>query len=153
MDSAEAVTHATSSVRPTLVMAGVVAVIAGVAFGLLLLLSSDQHQLHDPVHALQQLDLLYLDEAAPFIDELGLEEGTPALVVVCNRCQPPHVDAQVAVTDDPQIAEAYALATVDGRIGPGYAIVDPRGRVRYRTFDPRLERHELEIGILLDALG
>ncbi|MBA2530061.1 MAG: hypothetical protein H0V19_08920 [Euzebyales bacterium] len=56
------------------------------------------------------------------------------------------------MTDDPQIAKGYALATVEGRIGPGCAIVDPRGRVRYRTFDPRLGGHQQEIGIPLDAL-
>lgn len=143
---------ATTDARPALVVTGVLSVIVIVGCGLLLLLSSDDHQLHDPVHALQQLDLLYLDEPAPFIEELGLEEGRPALVVVCTHCEPPRVDAQVAVTDDPQIAEAYALATTEGRIGPGYAVVDPGGRVRYRTFDPRVERHELEVGILLDAL-
>ncbi|MBA2529866.1 MAG: hypothetical protein H0V19_07900 [Euzebyales bacterium] len=152
MSSAVSESAATTGVQPALLVAGVLGVVASVGFGLLLLLSSDDHQRHDPVHALQQLDLLYLDEAAPFIDELGIEEGRPGLVVVCVDCEPPRVDAQVAVTDDPQIAEAYALATVDGRIGPGYAVVDPRGRVRYRTFDPRVERHEVEVGILLDAL-
>lgn len=42
-----------------------------------------------------------------------------------------------------------ALAVVDGRVGPGYAVIDPAGRVRYRTFDPALSEHGREIGVLL----
>ncbi len=138
---------------PAVVLAGVLGVVAVVAAGLLALLSSSGHQLHDPVHALQQLDLLYLDEPAPAYEALGLEPGRPALIVVCAACQAPAVTgAQVAVTDDPAVAAAYALATVDGRIGPGYAVVDPAGRVRYRTFDPFVGEHAAEVQILLDAL-
>ena len=137
---------------PRLVLAAVIGVIGVVGVGIVALLSSAEHQLHDPVHALQQLDLLYLDEPAPFYDELGFHRGQPALLVVCVECDAPEISAQVAVTDDPAIAAAYALATVDGRIGPGYAVIDSRGHVRYRTFDFDVDDHEFEVQTVVDGV-
>jgi hypothetical protein len=125
------------------------------AAGVLSYQSSDLHALHDPVHGLQQLDLLYLDQPAPLADRLGLQMGRPALVVVCSSCRPPRLDRpdlQVVTTDDTAVARAYALLTEDGRVGPGYALVDSRGAVRYRTFDPGLGQHAAEVQILVDAL-
>lgn len=62
------------------------------------------------------------------------------------------MDAQVRVTADPGIARAYGLRRPDGGIGPGYAIVDPSGRVRYRTYDPGVGEHGEEIAILLHGV-
>ena len=133
------------------VVGGVLAVLTAVAAGLAAYVTSDAHRLHDPDHSLQQLDLLYLDQPAPKLDALDIDPGTPALIVVCEECQPPTVEAQVRVTDDPIIARAYGLQTADGRIGPGYAIVDAAGQVRYRTFDPGLADHASEITVLLEG--
>jgi hypothetical protein len=138
---------------PVAVFGTVLAVVLVVGVGLVVLLSSDDHQLHDPVHALQQLDLLYLDEPAPAYDRLGFERGRPALLVVCRACDAPPVRGEVVVTDDIAIASAYALATRSGRVGPGYAVIDARGHVRYRTFDPRPALHAREIQVLLDAVA
>ena len=138
---------------PRSLVGTVVALIGVVGVGIVALLSSSEHQLHDPVHALQQLDLLYLDEPAPFYDDLGFERGELALVVVCVGCDAPEVTGQVAVTADRSVAAAYALATVDGRIGPGYAVIDRRGHVRYRTFDANVGNHAVEVQTLLDGVG
>ncbi|MET9835955.1 hypothetical protein ABZ078_43285 [Streptomyces sp. NPDC006385] len=115
---------------------------------------SDAHQLHDPDHALQQLDLLYLDQPAPGAEELGLAPGQAAVVVFCRtRCPLPELpQAQVVRSTDARLARRYALVTESGRIGPGYALIDARGQLRYRTFDPGLADHEQEIGILIDGL-
>lgn len=52
--------------------------------GVWLYLGSPVHQRHDPNHALQQLDLLYLDEPAPGVRQLGIEPGRSAVVVFCE---------------------------------------------------------------------
>lgn len=99
--------------------------------------------------------MLYLDEPAPLSGPLGLQPGRPALVVVCSSCSPPAdlpAGVQVVVTGDREVAQAYGLATDDGRVGPGYALVDSRGQLRYRTFDPGVREHALEVGILLREL-
>ncbi|MDP8978119.1 MAG: hypothetical protein M3N17_06015 [Actinomycetota bacterium] len=126
--------------------------VAVVAVGLVGFLTSPGFRLHGPIPALQQLDLLYLDEPAPLADRLRLRPGDPTLLVVCRRCAPPAVDASVVVSDDPAVAEAYGLRTAEGAVGPGYAVIDPRLRVRYRTFDPWLSAHEDEIAVLLAAV-
>lgn len=126
------------------------AVLAVCAVGVLLTLSTPGHADHDPVHGLQQLDLLYLDEPAPDLPVAHV--GAPLLLVVCEGCRPPPVDAAVHVTDDPAVAAAVALARTDGRIGPGYAVIDAEGRLRYRTFDPGLADHAEEITTLLEGL-
>ena len=100
------------------------------------------------MHSLQQLDLLYLDEPAPLADELGLVVGRPVLIIVCLRCQVPGplpAAVQVVMTGDSRKARAYGLATDDGRLGPGYALIDSRGRLRYRTFDPGLQENAREV--------
>jgi hypothetical protein len=133
---------------------GSVAVLVVLAVAVLVWVATDSYRLHDPVRGLQQLDMLFLDEPAPLLDEVGVEPGRPTLLVVCRRCTPPpleQVDAQVVVTDDEAVAAAYGLLSVEGRLGPGYAIVDSEGQVRYRTFDHRLGAHGEEIRILLEA--
>ncbi len=123
-----------------------------VVLGVIAYLTSASHRQHDPTHALQQLDAFYLDEAAPAYRRLGLRPGRPALLVVCdNGCRPPaRLGAQVRVTRDAAIGRAYGLMTRTGRLGPGYAVIDTRGNVRYRTFDPELGGHRREIHILLE---
>jgi hypothetical protein len=106
----------------------------------------------DPTRGLQQLDLLYLDEPAPRYDELDVASGRPALLLVCQACPQPAVNAQVVRSRDPAVARAYGLLTADGRIGPGYALIDRRGRVRYRTFDAEPAAHAAEIEVLLEAM-
>lgn len=100
----------------------------------------------DPNGNLQQLDLLYLDEPAPGLTATG----TPVVLVFCEACDPPDVErAIVDVRDDPALARQYGLGAPGAR---GYALVDGRGRVRYRTYDPDLEDHAREIQTLVDGL-
>jgi hypothetical protein len=76
--------------------------------------------------------------------------GRPALILFCDpRCATPSVSgAQVVQSDDPQ----YVLFTAEGRVGPGNAVVNPDGRLRYRTFDPAPGEHAPEIQILINGL-
>lgn len=116
------------------------------ALGVGLYLSSDSHAGHDPRHGLQQLDLLYLDEPAPGV----AATGRPQLLVFCDGCRLPAVEgADVRLLDDPELARQYGLGA-PGR--SGYALVDSRGRVRYRTYDPQPGTHETEIQTLVDGL-
>jgi hypothetical protein len=62
------------------------------------------------------------------------------------------VSAQVRISERRDLALAYGLVTADGRLGPGYALIDPTGNVRYRTFDPGLADHGEEIEVLLGAI-
>ncbi len=134
------------------VVGGALLVVAVATVGVVLYLSSDAHRLHDPNNGLQQLDLLYLSEPAPRPAGLSFPSGRLSLLVVCTACDLPEVDATVQRSADPRVARAYGLQRADGSIGPGYAIVDGQGRVRYRTFDPGLDDHEQEIEILLDGV-
>ena len=130
---------------------GVLLVYVVVVLGVGAYLTSDAHRLHDPNQALQQLDAFYLDEPAPDYRRLGLRPGTPALLVFCTDCRPPsRLAAQVRVIDSAALARRYALLRNSGRLGPGYAVIDTRGRVRYRTFDPGLGAHRQEIETLLE---
>ena len=109
---------------------------------------SDAHARHDPQHGLQQIDLLYLDEPAPGVTPAP--DGSPLLLVFCNGCALPDVDgARVLVSDDAALARRYGLGAPDS---PGYALVDGDGDVRYRSYDPGLGAHEVEIQVLVDGL-
>ena len=131
---------------------GAVAVELVVVLGLVLFVESPQHREQDPDQGLQQLDLFYLDELAPGPVTSLLQSGRVNVVVVCESCTGPKLsDAHVAVSNDVGVAEALALRRADGRIGPGYAIVDRRGRLRYRTFDRAVDDHRKEIEILVGA--
>jgi hypothetical protein len=107
-----------------------------------------------PITGLRQLDLLYLDEPAPALDRLGVESGRPAVIVFCDpACGTPTVaGGQVVQSSDAELAARYALRTATGRVGPGYALVDGTGQLRYRTFDPNPAAHMEEIQILIDAV-
>ncbi len=139
-----------ASVGTVAVAAAVVLAVTAALLGAWL--GTDPWRQGDPTRGLQQLDLLYLDEPAPGYDELGLARGRPALLLVCQGCPQPAVDAQVASSADPAVAREYGLLTADGRIGPGYALIDERGRVRYRTFDADPAAHTAEIEVLLEAM-
>ena len=129
---------------------GTTSLVAGV--GVLGYLGSSTHARHDPLHALQQFDAFYLDEPAPGREELGVEPGRPAVVFFCSvECPLPQLDgAQVLMSSAPDLARSYGLLTDDGRVGPGYALINSAGQVRYRTFDPGLQQREIQV--LVDAL-
>jgi hypothetical protein len=134
------------------IVAGIVAVV--VSAGAALYLASPDAEVA-PITGLRQLDLLYLDEPAPALDRLGVEPGRPAVVLFCDpACGSPNIaGAQVVHSSDPDLAARYALLTARGRVGPGYALVDATGRLRYRTFDPAPAAHAEEIQILVDAVS
>lgn len=134
--------------------AGLAAAAAIATAGVAAYLTSPAHQRHDPNHALQQLDMLYLNEPAPDLDRLGIDTGRPAVLVFCpNDCPLPEIDAaQVVRSTEPDLAARYSLRSETGRVGPGYALIDSDGQVRYRTFDPGLAEHEPEIRILVAGL-
>ena len=136
--------------RRRAVAGGLAAVLAAVA-GVAAYTQSPGHAGHDPQHALQQLDLLYLDEPAPGAADLGIRPGSPAVVVFCpNGCQLPRLQgAQVVRSGDASLAREYALGQ-GGRTG--VALIDPVGHVRYRSYDPSPENHETELQTLVDAV-
>lgn len=127
------------------------------AVGVLAYLRSGPHQLHDPDHALQQLDLLYLDQPAPGAAGVDLPAGRPVVLLFCLGCAIPDVDgADVISVDDRSVAAAYGLAgqsRAPGGLGPGYALIDGSGRVRYRTYDPDPGAHAAEVQRLLDGMA
>ncbi|WP_219416392.1 hypothetical protein [Pseudonocardia nigra] len=133
------------------IVAGIVAVV--VSAGAAAYLASPDADVA-PITGLRQLDLLYLDEPAPGLDRLGVDPGRPAVILFCDpMCGSPNITgAQVVHSSDPELAARYALLTASGRVGPGYALVDAMGRLRYRTFDPAPAAHTAEIQILVDAL-
>lgn len=101
---------------------------------------------------LQRIDLLYLNEPAPSLKRLGVA-NVATVVVFCDACKLPDLDsAKVLKNDDPQIADQYALKRKDGRVGPGYAVIDSRGYVRYRTYDKAITEHTREINRLVAGL-
>jgi hypothetical protein len=121
--------------------------------GVVAYVQSPAHSRHDPDHALQQLDLLYLDEPAPDAARLGVTPGRVTLLLFCGTCEEPKVrGAEVRRVTDPEVAADYALRRRRGAVGPGYALVDGRGHVRYRTYDPEPAEHLREVQPLVDAL-
>lgn len=84
----------------------------------------------------------------------GLDPAYPLVVLVAaDRVPPALADLPgLLVRPDPggAIAERLALAAPGCR--PGYALVDPAGLVRYRTFDPDWAAHSQEQEILLGDL-
>lgn len=95
---------------------------------------------------LQRLDLLYLNEPAPQLNRLNLKTGSKTVVVFCQNCQLPLVTgAQVVGTSDERLAKVYALVGPHGRPGTGYAIIDSRGQLRYRSYDSHAAEHSGEI--------
>lgn len=107
-----------------------------------------------PNPGLRQLDMLYLDEPAPGLGQLDIEAGAVTVAVFCPQaCALPKISgAQVVRSTDRALAAEYALVTSAGRVGPGYALIDVAGRLRYRTFDPAPADHAAEIQVLVDAV-
>lgn len=136
--------------RVRTVAAGIVAAVLVAGIGVANYVRSPAHALHSPNHDLQQIDLFYLEEPAPLAARAGVTPGRVTLLMICSGCDVPAVDADVVTTDDPAIAQAYGLVTETGRVGPGYAIIDADGNVRYRTFDPAAGDHGDEIRVLID---
>ena len=133
----------------------VVATLAVLGAALAWFATTEEYQAGGALRGLRQLDLLYLEEPAPRVAALGIDPGRPALIVVCRDCDAPALgdpEVQVVVTGSEEVARDYGLLTTSGRVGPGYAIVDRAGRVRYRTFDPHLSSHPREIDILIAGL-
>lgn len=103
--------------------------------------------------SLQRLDLLYLREPAPYLTALGIKNGVKTVVVFCQKCSLPEVSgAQVVISKNKTIAEAYSMVTSSGRIGPGYVIIDSEGQLRYRSYDPDPARHNGEISRLVKGV-
>ena len=95
--------------------------------------------------ALQRLDLLYLNEPAPSLAALGVRHGR-AVIVFCVGCTLPKITGAVVIgSSDRTIANQYGLVTNSNRIGPGYAVIDTQGQVRYRSFDADPASHSGEI--------
>lgn len=101
---------------------------------------------------LQRIDLLYLNEPAPSFDRFGITNAK-VVIVFCGSCQLPLVKgAQVIRNDDPEVADQYALKRENGQVGPGYALIDSMGFVRYRSYDRSINEHTREINRLVAGL-
>lgn len=101
---------------------------------------------------LQRIDLLYLNEPAPSIDQFDIV-GSKAVIVFCESCQLPKLDDAIVIrSSDAGIAKQYALLRANGRVGPGYAVIDSSGKVRYRSFDQAIHDHTREINRLVAGL-
>lgn len=101
---------------------------------------------------LQRIDLLYLNEPAPNLEKLKLK-GTKAVIIFCASCRKPTVKgAKVIISNNPTVASHYALRRENGQIGPGYAVIDTRGYLRYRTFDNAINEHTREINRLVAGI-
>lgn len=81
-----------------------------------------------------------------------VESKAAVVVVISGPASCPDIPA-VVVDPDGRTAVAYGMR-VPADSGPpvGYAIVDDRGMVRYRTLDPNPASHRGEILTILDAL-
>jgi len=89
------------------------------------------------------------------LDGSGLADGADLVIVVADssagnlRCDP------VAIVEDPtsDLSGAYGLPRPVGGGPPvGYAVVDSRGRLRYRTLDPAVAGELSEVRTIVDAV-
>lgn len=99
-------------------------------------------------------DMLFIDEPAPGLDQLAVAPGRAVVIVFDARdCVLPFIaGAQLVRCSDPALASRYAMTTNAGRIGPGYAVVDAAGQLRYLTHDAALGLRSERIQILVNAL-
>lgn len=99
-------------------------------------------------------DMLFIDEPAPGLDQLAVDPGRAAVIVFGARdCVLPLIaGAQLVCCSDPALASHYAMTASAGRIGPGYAVVDAAGQLRYLTHDAALGLRSERIQILVNAL-
>lgn len=109
----------------------------------------------EPNLHLPQPDLFFLDEPAPGLDEITVDPDRPVVVVFGARdCVLPLIaGAQLVRCSDPVLAWRYAMTTSTGRIGPGYAVVDAAGQLRYLTHDVAPGERGERIQRLINALN
>jgi hypothetical protein len=90
-----------------------------------------------PATDLPPLDVLFIDEPAPGLDELAIDPGRPVVIIFgADDCVVPQIGgAQLVRCAQPALAARYAMTTSAGRVGPGYAVVDAAGQLRYLTHD------------------
>lgn len=95
-----------------------------------------------------------MDDPAPGLDQLAVDRGRAVVIVFdIDDCALPLIaGAQLVRCSDPAMASRYAMTTSTGRIGPGYAMVDAAGQLRYLTHDLALHERCERIKILVNAL-
>lgn len=151
-------------------------------FGLLLALTGARGGLDDPDPARQRpgvLDTGGLPASAPQVDGVPTA-GRPAVIffvrsneamalcralskstspfngafdVVVAESSPGCPPGVVTVIDGGWLAQRFGMPVpTDGGPAVGYAIVDARGRIRYRTLDPQPARHLGEVSTMVKAL-
>lgn len=87
----------------------------------------------------------------------GRSKGLPldtGLVLVTRDGRGPAVrGARYQADPKGVLARSLALPRAASNVcAPGYAVIDPRGRVRYRSYDPRWAEHAFEQLVLLDEV-
>lgn len=140
----------TNQARNNLTSRALIALVAiAVTVGTAAYLIADSRYQPEVYKGLDRLDMLFLNEPAPGYGGLHVA-GQRTVLVFCNHCQLPKVEGgQVRQSSNSALARQYSLATTDNRVGPGYAIIDSLGMVRYRTYDKNLHQHQGEINRLL----
>lgn len=108
-----------------------------------------------PATDLPALDVLFIDEPAPGLDELAIDLGRPVVIIFgADDCVVPQISgAQLVRCAEPALAARYAMTTSTGRVGPGYAVVDAAGQLRYLTHDFAPGDRGERIQRLVNALG
>jgi hypothetical protein len=103
---------------------------------------------------LPQPDMLFIDEPAPGVDQLTVDPARAVVIVFgAEGCVLPLIaGAQLVRCSDPALAWRYAMTTSTGLIGPGYAVVDAAGQLRYLTHDVAPGERPERIQILVNAL-
>jgi hypothetical protein len=98
--------------------------------------------------------MLFMDEPAPGLDQLRISPGRAVVIVFgAQDCLLPLITgAQLVRCSDPAVARCYAMTTSSGRIGPGYAVVDAAGQLRYLTHDHAASERSERIQALVLAL-
>ncbi len=98
--------------------------------------------------------MLFMDEPAPGLDRLAVGRGRAVVIVFDTEdCALPLIaGAQLVRCSDPAVASRYAMTTSTGRIGPGYAMVDAAGQLRFLTHDVAPGQRCERIQILVNAL-
>lgn len=116
-----------------------------------------------PDHGLRQLDVLTLHEKVAGVLPV---DGKRTVVIAPSTCgaqaqrevaeagRPTGLPSEYGLTvlQDPALVQALALGRSLTSCLPGYALVDSRGYVRYRTYDPGLADHVDEQRVLLENL-
>lgn len=102
----------------------------------------------------RQPDMLFMDEPAPGLNQLEVNPGCVVVIVFgAQDCVLPLITgAQLVRCSDPALAWYYAMTTSTGRIGPGYAVVDAAGQLRYLTHDDATGERSQRIQLLVDTL-